>query len=128
MVGVIDSNSCNRFGNNLRIPLRRTRVCRPSCWYNLSTMPTTCSRLGVAKSHLIKHLSGVQNPIWIQRPSEFAHDPHLSVASELRQKRFLSDTNSVFAGDRPAQPDRFIENILEGFFDAVHLSRVLFIR
>src|SRR5262245_27735105 len=53
----------------------------------------------------IKHLARIQYPVRIKRAAQLAHDPHLSLTSEGRQKRFLRQTNAVFARDGSAQSD-----------------------
>ena len=42
--GVIASSSRRRWGNSFRKPLRRTKVCRPSSWYNRKARPASCRR------------------------------------------------------------------------------------
>lgn len=76
---------------------------------------------------VIEHFAGVQNAGGIERFAEFAHDAHLGVTGEFRQEGFLGDADAVFAGDGAAEANGFVENFVEGQFDAVHFFLVAFV-
>ena len=63
----------------------------------------------------------------VEGGAEGAHEAHLGIAGEFGEESLFGDADAVFAGDGTAEADGFVEDLVEGQFDAVHFLGVAFV-
>ena len=75
----------------------------------------------------VENLPRIQDAVRIERVLELFHQRETRAADRGGEKCFLRQSDAVFAGNRPAECERVVENFVHRAFHARHLVGVAFV-